>query len=103
MLLRGTKIVARVRDARGAPVMGARGRVVPKDSASEEVDPEVAGAMLQQFFSGEGGSNDEGLLDLGRYAAGEWRVEVQRTNARGTKVVKVDGRDGEATVEVELQ
>lgn len=103
VLLRGTKIVARVRDARGAPVMGARGRVVPKDSASEEVDPEVAGAMLQQFFSGEGGSNEEGLLDLGRYAAGEWRVEVQRTNARGTKVVKVDGRDGEATVEVELQ
>ena len=103
VLLRGTKLVARVRDARGAPVAGAMGRVVAKDADPAAQDPEAAGAMLQQFFSGQGGSDEEGRLELGRYAGGEWRVEVQRTNLRGTKVVRVDGRDGESVVEVVLE
>lgn len=102
LLPRGTNIVAIVRQ-NGAPVAGARGRVVAKDAREGELDPEATGAMLQQFFQGAGGSGEDGRLDLGRHAAGEWRVEVQRaSSARGVKLVKIDGLDGVVEVVVDL-
>ncbi|MCZ6596315.1 MAG: carboxypeptidase-like regulatory domain-containing protein [Planctomycetota bacterium] len=77
VLYRGTEVKVWVFGPDGEPVQGATGRLVPR--IGPEV-PEVASLdrTIQGLFSGQGLSGPQGLLHLGRYAPGEYRLEVRR-------------------------
>ena len=70
-------VVVSVRDALGAPVQGATGRLVALTAngraAAASLDRTLAGLL-----SGEGVSGPDGLLDLGPHAPGSYRLEVGR-------------------------
>src|SRR5439155_1743387 len=75
--------VARILGPDGSPASGARAQLAPLDG---DAGLEAAGAsrLLGSLFSGEGASDSEGRLDLGRFAPGEYRLEAQRGFSRTT-------------------
>jgi len=101
-LEKGVLVFARIYGPDGRPAAGARARLVRK-GASSATDVADAGRMVQGLFTGEGTSDAEGRVIVGRYRPGEYRLEVQRSNARGeVDSVKVPGGTDEYEVRAEL-
>jgi hypothetical protein len=77
----GIQVSVRVVDGAGRPVSGAAARLIALEgnAAAGAADAE---RMFGRFFSGGGTSGADGRLELGRYAPGRYRLEVQRGFAR---------------------
>jgi hypothetical protein len=95
----GVRVSVRVYGANGAPASGARADLFPL-KGERTTDPANAGKAIENLFSGEGASDADGRIDLGRYLPGEYRLEVQRGFSKATDphVVLKAGTD-----EVELK
>ena len=78
-LSRGTGVVLRVLQS-GQPVAGARA-VATREGGDPDVDEEDADRALEGLFKGEGISDAEGRIDLGRFGKGSYRIEVTRGEA----------------------
>jgi hypothetical protein len=102
VLDRGVEVRVVVRDALGTPIQGATGRLVPLSKTGKAPAPRLDRA-IEDIFRGEGVSSTEGVLRLGRFATGRYRLEVGRGSltAQREPVVLVDGPPLE--IEVELQ
>jgi protocatechuate 3,4-dioxygenase beta subunit len=101
VLQKGVRVRVRIVDASGRPVAGAYAQLVPKGGRAAG----GAGAqrILNSFFQGDGNSADDGLLELGRYTPGEYRLEVQRGFAKAAKdPVKIEAGREEQELQVEL-
>jgi hypothetical protein len=98
-LQKGVHVSVRVYSADGSPASGARADLYPL-SGERTTDPANTGKAIQNLFSGEGAADTSGLIDLGRYVPGEYRLEAQRGFSKATdpKVVLKAGQD-----EVELK
>jgi hypothetical protein len=59
----------------GQPVAGARA-VVTREGGDSSLEAEDADRVLKDLFKGEGVSDSEGRIDLGRFPPGTYRVEV---------------------------
>jgi hypothetical protein len=95
-------VLVRVRVMKGgAPVSGARAQLLAPggDAAGSGGDP---GRILEGFFRGEGATDTDGMVELGRYAPGKYRLEAQRGASRKSRDVEVEGRDGEAELRIDL-
>jgi hypothetical protein len=91
-LERGTAVSVRVTESDGRPAVGVSARLVPVEEGAA-VDPE---AFFGAFFGGRNATNAEGLLELGRFAPGAYRLEVQRGLVRApAREVQVDGDEVE--------
>lgn len=99
VMQKGVHVKVRVFSANGAPASGARADLYPTKGERSN-DPANAGKAIQNLFTGEGASDVDGRIELGRYMPGEYRLEVQRgfSKASDPKVVIKDGED-----EVELK
>jgi hypothetical protein len=99
VLQKGVHVSVRVYAADGSPASGARADLYPL-SGERTTDPANTGKAIQNLFSGEGAADASGLIDLGRYLPGEYRLEAQRGFSKATdpKVVLKAGQD-----EVELK
>ncbi|MBK7874350.1 MAG: carboxypeptidase regulatory-like domain-containing protein [Planctomycetes bacterium] len=102
-LEKGVLVIARIYGADGRPASGARAELVAKSggNAARTAD---AGRVIQGLFSGEGSSDAEGRVELGRFLPGEYRLEAQRGLSKGSVPnVKVPSGTDEYEVRVELQ
>jgi protocatechuate 3,4-dioxygenase beta subunit len=87
-LERGVLVRVRVQEADGRPALGASARLVPLEEGVA-IDPE---AFFGAFFGGRNATNADGLLELGRFRPGAYRLEVQRGLVRApSREVQVDG------------
>jgi hypothetical protein len=68
----GVRLRARVVDAQGAPLGNASGRVL--DASGKLVDSLISFEDLVEFAQGGLGA---GLLELGSFAAGSYRVRIE--------------------------
>lgn len=99
-LTKGVLVSARVTKG-GAPVSGARVQLLaPSGEAARGGDD--AGRAIEGFFRGEGATDTQGVVQVGRYAPGNYRLEAQRGADKSSKDVKVDGRDGETELRIDL-
>jgi hypothetical protein len=64
--------------ARGGRPVAARARGGPREDGDPGIDAEEADRMLEGMFKGEGVSDGEGRIDLGRFLPGKYRVEITR-------------------------
>ncbi len=100
VMQKGVLVRVRIRDAYGRAVAGAHAQLARKGAAANSAGAE---RVLTSFFSDEGSSNDEGVIELGRYAPGEYRLEVQRGFSRTVQdPLKVEAGKDEQEVDVEL-
>jgi hypothetical protein len=76
-LTKGINVHVRVVDASGRAVAGARAQLSLKHGGGAAA-ASSAGKVLTGFFNGEGTSDSDGKLDLGRFAPGEYTLDVQR-------------------------
>jgi hypothetical protein len=42
------------------------------------------------------------MVEIGRYAAGKYRLEAQRGASKGSKEVTIDGRDAETELRIDV-
>ncbi len=101
VLQKGVLVRVRILDASGRPVSGAFAQLVPKGGRTAG----SAGAqrILNSLFQGDGNSGEDGLLELGRFTPGEYRLEAQRGLSKAAKdPVKVEGGREEQELQVEL-
>lgn len=92
VLHRGVDVVVHVQGPDGLPLQGATGRLVGEgDSAT--LDPAGLERTIEGLFTGKGVSGPDGILELGRYAPGRYRLEVQRGTLAGSRD-GVDLREG---------
>jgi hypothetical protein len=103
VLQTGVHVSVRVYAADGGPASGARADLYPL-SGERTNDPANTGKAIQNLFSGEGASDASGLIDLGRYMPGEYRLEVQRGFSKATdpRVVLKPGQ-GEVELKIDLR
>lgn len=102
VLEKGVVVTARIYGNDGRPASGARAELVAKSggNAARAAD---AGRAIQGLFSGEGASDADGRVELGRFLPGEYRLEAQRGLAKTTVPdVKVPTGVDEYEVRVEL-
>jgi protocatechuate 3,4-dioxygenase beta subunit len=100
-LQKGVLVRVRIVDSAGRPVAGAFAQLVPKSGRTAG----GAGAqrILNSLFQGDGNSGDDGLLVLGRFTPGEYRLEAQRGLSKIAKdPVKVEGGREEQELQAEL-
>ncbi len=99
-LTRGVLVGVRITKG-GLPVSGARAqlRSAGGEGAAGGNDP---GRALEGFFRGEGASDVEGRVELGRYAPGKYRLEAQRGASRAEKDVVIEGGRGETELRIDL-
>ncbi|HVS17286.1 MAG TPA: carboxypeptidase-like regulatory domain-containing protein, partial [Planctomycetota bacterium] len=87
-LERGVAVRVRVTEADGRPAIGVTARLVPLEGDAA-ADP---GAFFGAFFGGRNATDAEGLVELGRFRPGPYRLEVQRGLLRApAREVQVDG------------
>ncbi|MCY2961395.1 MAG: carboxypeptidase regulatory-like domain-containing protein [Planctomycetota bacterium] len=99
VLTKGVLVRARVSKG-GLPVSGARVQLLaPSGEATGSDDP---GRAIEGFFRGEGATDTQGLVEVGRYAPGKYRLEAQRGANRSAKDVTIDGRDTETELRIDL-
>jgi len=98
VLTRGVEVHARVRERDGRAVVGAIGQLVLASRPERPFD--LGGRRFEGMLRGEGVSDAEGRVSLGRYAPGTYRLEL-RAGARSARVedVRVGTEDG---LEVEV-
>jgi hypothetical protein len=78
----------RVTEADGRPASGVSARLVSLEGDEAAVPDEFFGA----FFGGRNSTDAEGLVELGRFRPGAYRLEVQRGLQRAPpREVQVDG------------
>lgn len=86
----GVLVSVRVVEADGRPAVGVSARLVPLEEGAA-VDPE---AFFGAFFGGRNATNAEGLVEVGRFRPGAYRLEVQRGLVRApAREVQVDGEE----------
>jgi protocatechuate 3,4-dioxygenase beta subunit len=91
-LERGVAVLVRVTEADGRPAAGVSARLVSIEG-DETADPD---AFFGAFFGGRNTTDAEGLLELGRFRPGAYRLEVQRGLVRAPpREVQVDGDEVE--------
>lgn len=91
-LERGVAVSVRVTEADGRPAAGVTAQLVPLDGE----DAGSAGAFFGAFFGGRNSTDAEGLLELGQFRPGAYRLEVQRGLLRAPpREVQVDGDEVE--------
>jgi hypothetical protein len=102
VLHKGVHVLVRVYAANGAPASGARADLFPL-KGERTSDPANTGKAIENLFSGEGASDANGRIDLGRYMPGEYRLEVQRgfSKAADPRVVLKAGTD-EVELDIDL-
>jgi protocatechuate 3,4-dioxygenase beta subunit len=102
VLQKGVHVTVRVFAAGGAPASGARGDLFPLKGERTN-DPASAGKAIQNLFSGEGASDENGRIDMGRYMPGEYRLEVQRGFSKAADprvVLKADDTEVELRIDL---
>ena len=87
--------------ATGQPVQGATGRLVRKDGVAE-VGANDVGRAFTNLFNGKGVSDAKGVLALGTFNAGDYRLEVQRGAERAQDDVTLAG-SGEQVLRIRLR
>ncbi|MBK7645310.1 MAG: carboxypeptidase regulatory-like domain-containing protein [Planctomycetes bacterium] len=101
VLQKGVLVRVRVVDSTGRPVTGAYAELRSKSGAPAS----EAGAQrrISSFFQGEGSSGEDGRLELGRFAPGEYRLEVQRGVAKANvDPVRIEAGREEQELQAEL-
>lgn len=102
VLEKGVEVTAVVYGNDGRPAAGARARLVRKGAGSTD-DVADAGRAIEGLFTGAGTTDADGRVVVGRFAPGEYRLEVQRASARTTVPdVKIPGNTTEFEVRAEL-
>ncbi len=81
VLVEGVNVRVRVVDVTGAAMVGASARLVAVDGLDSALatDP---GAFFSSWVQGQGLTDIQGNLDLGRFSPGEYRLEAQRGSAK---------------------
>jgi hypothetical protein len=79
VLRAGASVKVRVLGTNGQPVSGAVATLQSVDPRDRAAD---AFGNPADFFSGKGMTDAEGLVDLGRYAGGEYVLEARRSVSR---------------------
>ncbi len=98
-LTRGVLVRARVTKS-GLPVSGARVTLLaPGADSANAGDP---GRAIEGFFRGEGATDARGIVEVGRYTGGKYRLEAQRGADKAAKEVSIDGRDAETELRIDL-
>jgi hypothetical protein len=101
-LSKGVKVGVRVVGPDGAPAQGAHA-ILTVEREGSDLDGVDMERTLQGMFSGEGAADSEGRIDLGRFAPGEYRLEVQRGGSKTTLPhVKIEGGRAEIELRAEL-
>lgn len=99
VLTKGVLVRARVSKG-GVPVSGARVQLLSSGAESAGVDD--PGRAIEGFFRGEGATDAQGLVEVGRYAPGKYRLEAQRGADKSAKDVTIDGRDPDAELRIDM-
>jgi len=98
----GVVVTVRVYGNDGRPVAGARATLYRSDSESP-MDAADADRVLEGLFKGEGASDVEGRIEMGRFLPGEYRLEVQRGASNATRPrVRIDAGQGETELRADL-
>jgi len=98
----GVVVTVRVFDGEGRPVAGARATLLRADSENE-MEAADADRVLEGLFKGEGASDADGRIEMGRFLPGEYRLEVQRGAATATRPrVRIRGDEGETELRADL-
>jgi len=66
------------------------------------LDSSDANRVLEGMFKGEGASDPEGKIEMGRFLPGEYRLEVQRGGAN-VEIPRVTIRGDRAEVELRAE
>jgi len=98
-LTKGVLVRARVSKG-GLPVSGAR--VTLLGAGGESAGADDPGRAIEGFFRGEGATDVEGLVEVGRYAPGKYRLEAQRGADKAAKDVTIDGRDPDEELRIDM-
>ena len=98
-LERGIAVAVLVLAADGSPLSGARGRLAP--SAAAGAAPADLGGAFRRLLTGEGTSDSEGRLELGRHGPGQYELDVWRGLAR-TRLAPIELRAGSGPVELRV-
>jgi protocatechuate 3,4-dioxygenase beta subunit len=88
-LPRGVEVSVKVLGPDGQPVTGATGRLV-RAGETQPVNGADVGRAFTNLFSGKGVSDSKGVLELGKFEPGAYRLEVQRGQQRAQEDVKID-------------
>jgi protocatechuate 3,4-dioxygenase beta subunit len=88
-LTHGVEVSVTVLGSDGRPVTGATGRLVRAGQAQPASGADV-GRAVTNLFAGKGVSDSKGVLDLGLFEPGAYRLEVQRGAQRAGEDVKVE-------------
>ena len=75
--------------ANGQPISGATGRLVKKGETAQVGGADL-GRAFTNLFSGKGVSGSNGVLSLGSFGPGEYRLEVQRNSQRAEEDVLLE-------------
>ena len=98
----GVVVTVRVYGSDGQPVTGARATLLRSDSENA-MDAADADRVLEGLFKGEGASDVEGRIEMGRFLPGEYRLEVQRGAATATRPkVRIDSDRDEVELRADL-
>ena len=86
----------------GRPLSGARADLV-RTQGDPKLQAANAGRMMTRLFSGEGASETDGRVDLGRFSSGEYKLEVQRGFSKvSVRDVKIKSGEDEVELRAEL-
>lgn len=101
VLQEGSEVSVTVVDGAGAPVAGAAAQLLP---AGGSAAPQAGGfgSFLSTFFSGELSTDGDGLLNLGRFAAGDYVLEVRKGFASSSQPVRIEGGRAETRLRATL-
>ncbi len=100
-LKRGILVSVRVYQNDGQPAAGARATLFRADEGPN-LDSSDADRVLEGMFKGEGASDAEGKIEMGRFLPGEYRLEVQRGGAN-VEIPRVTIRGDRAEVELRAE
>jgi protocatechuate 3,4-dioxygenase beta subunit len=99
---KGVLVRARVFGPDGQPISGARAELLRK-SGGASASAADAGRIIQGLFRGEGTSDAEGNVVIGRFLPGEYRLEAQRGFSKASvPSVTIPAGQDEFEVRVEL-
>jgi protocatechuate 3,4-dioxygenase beta subunit len=88
-LARGVEVKVVVLGEGNRPLAGATGRLVAAGESTQVTGADV-GRAFENLFSGKGVSGADGVLDLGRFGPGEYRLTVQRGSSKHEEALKIE-------------
>jgi protocatechuate 3,4-dioxygenase beta subunit len=98
----GVLVTVRVFGNDGQPLAGARATLFRGDSENP-MDAADADRVLEGLFKGEGASDIDGRIEMGRFLPGEYRLEVQRGASTVTRPrVRISADRGETELRADL-